>query len=246
MIAGARSSDPSSGPLRNSAQEAPATVGVIFATVAGSIDGYGLTRVGHYVSHMSGTTSLTAQALAQSNGHIIALTMSAAVAFVSGAGLKGALSDLGRSVTRVSAFRLLTVEALLIASALVWSLVAGSSATGTLGLMVLLPFAMGLQNALAARFVRHHPRTTHVTETLTSLGYHLGRLARGPVQNEDRTKVLRSALLFSGFLSGGVGTRLAYNWIGDGVLAAPAATAGALSLLTLSCKLGLAPTSTAE
>ena len=209
----------------------PTRMSFALAANAGAVDACGISLGGRYVSHMSGTTSLLAGAV--TNGGWLSTGLCALVlaCFVAGAVATGACSDGAGALPRFRCVALLAVEAVLILTALASTGLPPSCGVARSGVLTLLPFAMGLQNSLSAEGLRHHPRTTHVTGALTSCGYHLGRGLRTGMACHDRRAIGRAALVFSGFLAGGLAARSAYQLVGALVLIGPAALAAILGVL---------------
>jgi uncharacterized membrane protein YoaK (UPF0700 family) len=89
--------------------------------------------------------------------------------------------------------------------------------------VIVLCFAMGLQNALITKISNAAIRTTHVTGLTTDLGIELGKLfywnrnaqtvERGRVV-ANRSKMRVHALLIAAFLFGGVSGALGFKHLG--------------------------------
>ena len=186
------------------------------AFTAGAVDSIGLSVVGRYTAHMSGTTSSLAGALVGRQAIVVVLCVVALLAFLIGATLSGLLIAASpTSEPRQVAARALALEAVLIAAATPILLFLGHGGTlGTDRVVLPLAMAMGLQNRTGVYLAGGKARTTHVTGTLTDLGYHVGRLLRRTsvaraTRDKDRAAVLRMVGLFGGFLVGGLSGRLA-------------------------------------
>jgi uncharacterized membrane protein YoaK (UPF0700 family) len=197
------------------------------AAVAGAVNAAGFYAAGRYTSHMTGTVSLLADALALA--HVFDALVAAAViaAFVSGAVLSTLL--INRAQRRLPngayAFSLLTEAALLFLGGLVEALVPEDF---KVPLLVLgLSFTMGLQNAIVTRVSNARIRTTHVTGMVTDIGIELGQLLDRRLSPRDDgvaladwRKLRLHVPTVGGFLSGGVVGVLGYQLIGSLLLPA--------------------------
>lgn len=187
------------------------------AFTGGGVDAIGLSAVQHYASHMSGTTSTLAGAIVDLDRALLLLCLVVIIAFVIGAILSGwiiAGAETGRP--RRIASRALLLEAFLVAGASATSgLLRGLA--GDAIILVPLAMAMGLQNRTGVFLAGGKARSTHVTGTLTDLGYHIGRRMRDTAPArlaKDRAAIGRMGGLFCGFLLGGVTGRIAFLWAG--------------------------------
>jgi uncharacterized membrane protein YoaK (UPF0700 family) len=167
------------------------------AFIAGMLNVVGLLGFSHQtVSHLTGSTSLLAAALAELDGGGVLRFGMVICSFLAGAVLSGFIIQnnalqLGRSYGAV-----LLLESVLICVAV--PLFRHQSLNG----IFCLACACGLQNALVSTYSGTVVRTTHVSGMFTDLGIFLGQTLRGfPVD----TKRLRMCfLVISGFLCGGL------------------------------------------
>ncbi len=174
------------------------------AFVAGIVNVVGLLGFQHQaVTHLTGTTSQLAAALAQLDFRH-ALHFAAAIgAFVAGTVLSGFLIQdstlqLGRRYG----------VALLIEAALLCAAVPLLKRGNVLGLYS-ASCACGLQNAMVSTYSGAVVRTTHLSGMFTDLGIFLGHALRGLAVDVRRLRLCW--LVISGFLSGGIAGTLAFN-----------------------------------
>lgn len=196
---------------------------IALACVAGMVNVVGFLGFEHQaITHLTGTTSLLAAALAEGNGRAIAHLWGVLIAFCIGATLSGLIIQdqtlqLGRRYGVV-----LVIEAgLLIASV---PLFERHDIWGAL----LAAMACGLQNAMVTTYSGAVVRTTHLSGMFTDLGIGLGHLLRGMPLPMRRLTL--SALIISGFLLGGIVGALLFRRFGYSALYAPALLTGATGL----------------
>jgi len=89
--------------------------------------------------------------------------------------------------------------------------------------VLLLFFAMGLQNGIVSVVSGNVVRTTHLTGMITDLGIGLGELAVGKNTVTVRKKILLSGAIILSFLCGGIASGLFTTAIGRHILLAPVA-----------------------
>lgn len=195
----------------------------VLAFIAGIVNVVGLLGFEHQaVSHLTGNTSLLAEALATRNLpatlHLAALIG----AFVAGTMVSGFLiQDSTLQLGRRYGVALL-LESLLLFVAV--PLLEYDSAYG----MYAAACACGLQNAMASTYSGTVVRTTHVSGMFTDLGIFLGHALRGlPV---DARRARLCFLVISGFLCGGVAGTLAFRGFGYSALYFPASLTATVSL----------------
>lgn len=187
------------------------------AFVAGASNAGGFFAVHHYTSHMSGVVASMADNTALGNAALVAIGISSVVAFFSGSFLTTLFVRWAREKKMESVYALpLLVEAfLLLFFSLRGRVVAAEY--DAIGLIVLLCFSMGLQNAIITKLSDAVIRTTHVTGMVTDLGIAVGRIVSakwktGDVDIEheiDTVRLLGSliALFFVGGVAGALGFR---------------------------------------
>jgi len=186
------------------------------AFIAGIINVVGLLGFEHQaVSHLTGTTSMLASALASLDG-AAALHFSAMIgSFLTGTVLSGFLIQdstlqLGRryGVALILESVLLCVAVRLLNHGSIFGIYAASC-------------ACGLQNAMVSTYSGAVVRTTHLSGMFTDLGIFLGHSLRGlPV---DMARLRLSILVISGFLCGGIVGTVAFHRLSYASLLIPAA-----------------------
>ncbi len=212
------------------------------AFTAGAVDAIGLSAVQRYSAHMTGTTSLLAGAIVGLDARLMLLFGATIAAFVLGAGISGVLIGGAKSADshRVGAQALL-LEGALIAVATPILLAPHGGVLGVVTVLAPLAMAMGLQNRTGVYLAGGKARTTHVTGTVTDFGFYVGFLLRHGsadrvVYDKYRTTVFHLSLLFVGFLTGGIASRLIFARIGGFTPAVFAVTPLALALYIRSNK----------
>ena len=193
------------------------------AFVAGMVNVVGLLGFEHQaVTHLTGTTSMLAAALARLDGaaalHFAAILGS----FVAGTVLSGFLiQDSTLQLGRRYGVALL-LEAMLLAAAA--TLLKHDKLLG----IHAASCACGLQNAMVSTYSGTVIRTTHLSGMFTDLGIFLGHRLRGlPV---DRRRLRLCFLIISGFLCGGIGGAVAFRRLSYAALHIPAALAAMTAL----------------
>lgn len=195
----------------------------ILAFIAGIVNVVGLLGFEHQaITHLTGNTSLLAEAMATRD---LAATLHFAAligAFVTGTVVSGFLiQDSTLQLGRRYGVALLLVSLLLFAAV---PLLAINSAYG----MYAAACACGLQNAMVSTYSGAVVRTTHVSGMFTDLGIFLGHALRGlPV---DTRRVRLCLLVISGFLCGGVAGTLAFGTFGYAALVFPASLTALVSI----------------
>ncbi|MBC8134643.1 MAG: DUF1275 domain-containing protein [Fibrella sp.] len=169
----------------------------VLAFIAGMVNVVGLLGFDHQtVTHLTGTTTMLAAALAHLDAtailHFAAILLSFFVGTVfSGYIIQDTAFRLGR---RYSA-------ALLIESALLCVAVPLLTVNKEWGIYC-TSCACGLQNAMVSTYSGTVIRTTHLSGMFTDLGIFLGHAIRGLPVNKHRLRL--SLLIISAFFSGGV------------------------------------------
>jgi uncharacterized membrane protein YoaK (UPF0700 family) len=187
------------------------------AFVAGAANAGGFLAVRHYTSHMSGVVASMADNTALGSFSLVLLGLASVVSFFLGSFLTTLFVRWARArgLECEYAFPLLA-EALLL---LFFGLKGGSFAGGhaVAGLIMLLCFSMGLQNAIITKLSDAVIRTTHVTGMVTDIGIALGRIVSARSKAADVAVaaefdtlwllVSLVALFFTGGVAGAVGFR---------------------------------------
>jgi uncharacterized membrane protein YoaK (UPF0700 family) len=170
---------------------------VTLTVVTGVVDATSYLELGHvFVANMTGNVVFLGFALAGASGLSISASLVALGAFLAGAFSGGWLGARHRAHRGHLLRAASTVQAVLIAAALLVALLADEPPTRGVRytLIVLLALAMGAQNAAAQRLSVPDLTTTVLTRTLTSLASD-STLVGGPGSNLGRRAIAVSAML---------------------------------------------------
>ncbi len=128
-----------------------------------------------YTSHLSGIVSAMADNLALGSLPLVLTGAAAVLAFLLGAVSTAAMVLWARRRNLESEYALpLVLEAILL---LIFGMTGRvSEGRGSLGIVTLLCFSMGLQNAIVTKISGAVIRTTHLTGMVTDVGIKLGRM----------------------------------------------------------------------
>jgi uncharacterized membrane protein YoaK (UPF0700 family) len=178
---------------------------LVMTIVTGLVDAVSYLRLGHvFVANMTGNVVFLGFAMAGASDLSAVASLVALAAFMAGAlagGRVGLRFDQhrGRRLTLALAIKL----ALVVAATIV-AVMAGDhlTAAGRYGLIVLLAFAMGVQNATARKLAVPDLTTTVLTLTVTGMAAD-SRLAGGSGPHPGRRLVAILAML-AGAIAGGV------------------------------------------
>jgi len=195
--------------------------GWALAFVAGMVNVTGLLGFERQaITHLTGTTSLFAVAVASADGPGILHFAATIAAFVAGAVLSGLIiQDSTLRLGRRYGVALAMESALLCAAV---PLLGRHSSLGTYAAAC----ACGLQNAMVTTYSGAVLRTTHLSGMFTDLGIFLGHALRGIAVDSWRLSLC--LLIITGFLGGGVAGTLLFQRLAYSALFVPAAlTAGA-------------------
>ncbi len=202
----------------------PAWVGLgsgVLAFTAGTMNVFTLESALHQaVAHHSGSSS--SMMLALSLGHYgLALRFLAIIlAFVAGSVLSGfIIRDYHLRLGRRYGVSLMIESACILVA---WSL----ASERPFATQLLLAGASGLQNAMATTYSGAVVRTTHLTGIYTDIGVIVGNRLAGIRSQPGKLRLLAGIL--AGFLLGGLANSLLFPYLGNGVLAIPAAITGTL------------------
>jgi len=193
------------------------------AFIAGMINVVGLMGFGHQaVTHLTGTTSMLAAAVAALDGGLIIHFGLMIGAFVVGTVLSGFLiQDSTLKLGRRYGVALL-LESIMLCGAFL--LLQRHNDAG----IYLASCACGLQNAMVSTYSGAVVRTTHVSGMFTDLGISLGHALRGlPV---DRLRMRLCFLIIPAFFCGGVAGAFCFHHYGYSTLLIPAALTGLTAL----------------
>lgn len=174
------------------------------------------------ITHLTGNTSLLAEALATRNFSATIHFAALIGAFFTGTVLSGFLiKDSTLQLGRRYGVALLLASLLLFVAV---PLLERNSAYG----MYAAACACGLQNAMVSTYSGAVVRTTHLSGMFTDLGIFLGHALRGlPV---DTRRMRLCFLVISGFLCGGVAGTLAFQAFGYSALFFPASLTAIVSI----------------
>ena len=186
------------------------------AFVAGAANAGGFFAVRQYTSHMSGIVSGMADNLALGALPLVLSGSAAVLAFLIGSATTAVLLRWTRAHQSASEYALpLFVEAvMLLVFGWTGHIFGGRRALGSI---LLLCYAMGLQNAILTRVSDAVIRTTHLTGMITDVGIKLGRMIYAAFHHEPLTTSIEMSklqllsslivLFFIGGLTGAVGFR---------------------------------------
>lgn len=195
----------------------------VLACIAGMVNVVGLLGAKQQaVTHLTGTTSMLAAAVAQFDHEAMRHFAAAIGSFLAGTVISG-------FIIQDSALKLghrygvaLLLESVLLCAAV--PLIQHESEFGFCSAAC----ACGLQNAMMSTFSGAVVRTTHVSGMFTDLGIFLGHAIRGlPV---DGQRVRLCFLIITGFFSGGVAGALAFSRFGHATLYIPGGLTAAASV----------------
>jgi uncharacterized membrane protein YoaK (UPF0700 family) len=199
-------------------------LGTTLAFVAGAVNAGGFAAVQRYTSHMTGVVAAAADHLADGAFVLAGAGAAALAAFVAGAACSAVMVNFGRRhrLRSVFAAPLLLEAVLLLAFGLAGARLATAASLAVPGIVLLLCFIMGLQNALVTKLSHGEIRTTHVTGVITDIGIELGRALywnRSPRDGLEPVRMnpvrLRGlALLAGAFFAGAVAGALAFRHVG--------------------------------
>lgn len=184
------------------------------AFVAGMVNAVGLLGFEHQaVTHLTGTTSMLAEALAGRDLWAALLLAAVLGSFLAGAVLSGfIIRDSTLKVGRRYGVVLLLESALLCVAV---PLLYRGNIFGTCA----ASFACGLQNAMVSTYSGAVIRTTHLTGMFTDVGIILGHALRGlPVEGR---RLLLYSLIITAFLSGGIAGAIVFRQLGYSALYLP-------------------------
>jgi uncharacterized membrane protein YoaK (UPF0700 family) len=175
---------------------------VLLTVVTGFVDSFSYLVLGHvFVANMTGNVVFTGFAIAGSGQFSIGASLAALAAFAAGAVLGGRISRTHREHRGKLLYNTLLVEFVLMAAAYFVAQFGPNPASGIKYLLiVLLGFAMGVQNAAARHLAVPDLTTTVLTLTITGTGAD-SRLVGGPGSRIGRRAVSILAM-FVGALFG--------------------------------------------
>lgn len=198
--------------------------GASLAVIAGVVNVVGLQSYTHQaITHVTGTTTLFSQALAQGNDIGSAELALILVSFTLGSALGGfiiqdAVLRLGRRYG-VALF----IESLLLFAAS--ALMDSNRVTGG----CIASVACGLQNSMASTYSGTVLRTTHLSGMYTDIGAAMGHFIRGVPVLWIRIRLY--AVIIGSFALGGVIGSLLFPFFGPQTLYFPAALTGGVAIV---------------
>jgi len=185
------------------------------AFIAGIVNVVGLLGFEHQaITHLTGNTSLLAEALATLNVSALLHFGALIGAFVAGCIISGVLvQDSTLQLGHRYGAALLIVSLLLFASV---PLLQTKSAYG----MYAAACACGLQNAMVSTYSGAVVRTTHVSGMFTDFGIYIGHALRGMAVDKRRLRLC--FVVITGFFAGGVAGALMFKAFSYSTLLFPA------------------------
>ena len=194
------------------------------AFVAGAVNAGGFLAVGHYTSHMTGTTSTLADMVALGDFETALAALAMMLSFIAGAFLCTTLISLGqrRRMRSRYALTLLLESGFLLLFGVMGARLETEIRFTLPSTVMLLCFIMGMHNAVTSIISGAEVRTTHVTGTVTDIGIELGRLAYVNRHQRlgrarivaDRQKLILLLLLLVSFIAGGITGALSFKHFG--------------------------------
>lgn len=200
-------------------------LGFSLAFIAGAMNAGAFLAIKQYTAHMTGVTSSISIGFIEGNYKFALAGFGAVLSFMAGAAFSEIMINWARNKELQSEYALpMMVEAVLL---LFFGLM-GEFFYQYIGLFVsitvmLLCFAMGLQNAIITKISNAVIRTTHVTGIVTDIGIEIGRLLfwnrKLDKQDKDYVRANRGKLYLLGglwvmFLSGGLIGAFGFSFIG--------------------------------
>jgi uncharacterized membrane protein YoaK (UPF0700 family) len=197
--------------------------GWALAFVAGMVNVVGLLGFSHQaVTHLTGSTTMLAAAVAALDGPAILHFAALIGSFLAGTVFSGFfIQDSTLQLGRRYGVALLLESVLLGAAA---PLLARHSLAG----MYAAACACGLQNAMVSTYSGAVVRTTHVSGMFTDLGIFLGHTLRGLTVDPRRLRLC--FLIISGFFCGGIAGAVAFRFLSYSALLIPSALTAAAAV----------------
>jgi uncharacterized membrane protein YoaK (UPF0700 family) len=174
------------------------------------------------VTHLTGTTSLLAAAVAEGDGPAMLQALCAIASFVAGCALSGFIIKDGALKAGRQYGLVMLIECVGLCGAIF--LLERHELAG----IYLAAAACGLQNAMVSTFSGAVIRTTHVSGMFTDLGIFLGHVLRGMPVEIVRLKLC--GLIILAFFAGGVAGALGFHYYGYFILFLPVALTGLAAL----------------
>jgi len=214
--------------------ETDRTLGILLATIAGSLNAGGFLLLSEYTSHMTGHLSAMSGGLVYTNLIMLLDSLAAVAGFVAGAALSAALIAWGQIRKNRLCYALpLGVQGVLLASlALISAL---PDAIEQRIAIITVCFVMGLQNATITRISGARIRTSHATGLITDMGIEIGRSLYRIVSphsgvQADTGRLWLYVQLVVAFVIGGVMGAIGHGMIGWNFAIPPGLALVALAL----------------
>lgn len=200
---------------RRRAVQSNKILGYCLAFIAGAVNAGGFMLVGQYTSHMTGIASLAADNVAIGNWILVLSLLFYILCFILGAATTTLLVIWGRNRLLHSCYALpIAFEGILLL------FLASGSILSTSGIISLLCFLMGLQNAVITKITDTRIRTTHITGMSTDIGIELGRIIYSIMSKRlvpvtySMEQILLHLSIVSLFLIGGIIGACGFKYIG--------------------------------
>lgn len=194
------------------------------AFVAGAVNAGGFLAVQAYTSHVTGSLSRAADAIALGETQIGLAALSIVACFAAGAFFSSLLISFGRRHRFRSHYALsLALEAgLLLVFGFMGSQLQHMHRFALPLTVVFLSFIMGIHNSVVTTISNAIVRTTHMTGMVTDLGLELGRLLyynkdktrKAKLVLADRDRLFLHGLIVASFFGGGVVGAITFKHIG--------------------------------
>ncbi|MBP0483059.1 YoaK family protein [Sagittula salina] len=194
------------------------TLAAVLSCVAGALNAVGFTVAGSFTANMTGNLSMLAEEAARGRIGLALSFGGLVVAFVAGAAVAALAIQWGeaRGIRAIYALAILGEAAVVLALALI--LLAFPGAARETQAVIVMSFALGLQNAVTTVISRAKVRTTHVSGMATDIGIGFAALLGGAeARREAGPKLRLHGLTLGCFCVGGVLGARGYMVWGDGL-----------------------------
>ena len=200
-------------------------IGILLAVVAGALNAGGFLAVGQYTSHMTGMVSLLADQLVLRNYALALVAVVSWCSFFLGAATTAVLVNykLRSGSQHAYAWPLLTEAVFILVFGSFGGTLRAHEITDVSMAVIVLCYAMGLQNALITKISKAEIRTTHLTGLTTDLAIEFGKLRYWNTSHQtdpqarveaNREKMRIHGALVAAFLCGGLAGALGFKIIG--------------------------------
>ena len=192
----------------------------LLSSIAGALNAVGFVIAGSFTANMTGNISASADHLA--HGAIITSLsfLGLVAAFIGGASMAALAIQSGERRRIRSIYALAITGEAVILLVLGTALAFSSANVHETGLVIVLSFIMGLQNAVTTMISRARVRTTHVSGMATDIGIELAALVGDERTRRDAMpKLGLHSLTLACFAIGGVCGALLFQYIGTSIFA---------------------------